>query len=77
LEKINPQQVLQNVTTGSLVDTNINTLFFATAMGKINVNGKDVMVLSVQSPLGVALNGKANGDVVDFNGRQVEILEVN
>jgi len=77
LEKINPQQVLQNVTTGSLVDTNINTLFFATAMGKINVNGKDVMVLSVQSPLGVALNGKAKGDVVDFNGRQVEILEVN
>ncbi|MBK7855609.1 MAG: GreA/GreB family elongation factor [Bacteroidetes bacterium] len=60
-----------------MVDTNINTLFFATAMGKINVNGKDVMVLSVQSPLGVALNGKAKGDVVDFNGRQVEILEVN
>lgn len=76
LEKINPKQVLQNVTTGSMVVTNLNTLFFAAAIGKINADGKDIMVLSIQSPLGVALKGKAKGDLVHFNGRQMQVLEV-
>lgn len=76
LEKINPKQITQRITTGSLVFTQINTLFFAIAIGKINVGGIDVMALSIQSPIGVELKGKAKGDVVNFNGRQVEILEV-
>lgn len=76
LEKINPQQVLQHITIGSLVVTNLNILFFASAIGKINVDGKDIMVLSIQSPVGVELKGKGKDDVVNFNGRQVEVLEV-
>ncbi|MFM7234670.1 MAG: GreA/GreB family elongation factor [Flavobacteriales bacterium] len=64
------------VTEGSIISTNENTLFLAAPIGKIQFNGADVFVISTQSPLGKILLGKAEGETVTFNQRNITILQV-
>ena len=64
------------VAEGSIVTTSDNTLFIAAPMGKIQFEGKEVFVISAQSPLGKLLMGKAAGESVSFNQRTIAILEV-
>jgi transcription elongation GreA/GreB family factor len=64
------------VAEGSIVATPDNTLFIAAPMGKIQFEGKDVFVISAQSPLGKLLMGNAAGESVSFNQRTISILDV-
>jgi transcription elongation GreA/GreB family factor len=64
------------VAEGSIVKTSDNTLFIAAPMGKIQFEGKDIFVISAQSPLGKLLMGKSVGVSVSFNQRNIAILDL-
>jgi hypothetical protein len=62
---------------GSLIRTNHRFLFLSIALGKVEIDGTEVMALSPQSPLGRKLIGLSASDVVEMNGIQYTVEEVN
>ncbi|MEP7169012.1 MAG: hypothetical protein ABI855_06530 [Bacteroidota bacterium] len=76
LEKIVTQTVSEKIIKGSLIKANDNYFYLSIALGKINVHGVPVIVLSSQSPLGQKMAGLKKGDSVDMNGIHYVIEEV-
>ncbi|HVO30436.1 MAG TPA: hypothetical protein VMV18_06860 [bacterium] len=52
--------------------------FLATAGGglKVRLDGLEVQVLTPEAPLGELMVGKTRGDVLEMNGREIEIVAV-
>ena len=77
LEKINPILSAKQIVIGSLVKTDRGYLFLSVAMGKINTDGIDVIVLSPQSPLGEKMIGMVVGNAAEINGNKylIETIE--
>lgn len=69
------QKLIMQRNPGTLVKANGNYIFIAVALGKIEVAGKTVMVISPQSPLGIKLAGQPKGAVVNMNGMNYLIEE--
>jgi transcription elongation GreA/GreB family factor len=61
---------------GSLIQTNRGLLFLSVAMGKVVVDGAEVIILSPQSPLGKKLLELRVKDSVEVNGTEYVIEEV-
>ena len=68
LEKIKPDLQTDVVVNGSLINTNRGYLFLSAALGKAEIEGKKVIALSAQSPLGQKLLGLKIGDTAEING---------
>ena len=77
LQKIDIHANPAQVTNGSLVKTNKGYLFLSIALGKLLVDGIDVIVLSPQSPLGFKLMGLSADMSVEINGVIYVIEETN
>ncbi len=67
LDAIDPDVPLQRVALGSFVETARATYFLSIALGKLHVEGQDLVALSLQSPLGAALKGLQAGDKFVMN----------
>lgn len=76
LEKINPQIVHANVSLGALVKTTMGDFFVAIGAGVIALNGKNIMVISPQAPIGQILMGKTENDTFEFRGKNYKVLSV-
>jgi transcription elongation GreA/GreB family factor len=76
LEKISTLPLQQTIAIGSLIKTNKGYLYFSIPIGKINVDGKDVMALSIQSPLGKKLMGLSVNEKAELNTHQYIIEEI-
>ena len=76
LERINPEIKTSVVVNGSLLKTNKDYLFISTALGKAEVEGKKVIALSPQSPLGQKLMGLKTGQTAEINGTQYFIESI-
>jgi transcription elongation GreA/GreB family factor len=61
---------------GSLVRMADSYYFLSTALGKMSVDGRAVIALSMQSPLGSRLAGLAVGDRVTMNGKELIVEEL-
>jgi transcription elongation GreA/GreB family factor len=61
---------------GSLVETDKGYFFMAGSIGKIQVSGKAVFVISRRSPLALVFMGKKQKDTVMFNGVSYRINAV-
>ncbi|MFT3796793.1 hypothetical protein [Flavobacterium sp.] len=61
LDKIDPMAMHQKIALGSLVEANGMLLFICAALPKINIEGKTVIAVSPQSPLGQKLLGHEVG----------------
>lgn len=68
LDKIETHPDTSQIMKGSLIKTNQGYLFLSVAFGKITVEGKSVMVISLKSPLGIKLMGLKVNDAVEING---------
>lgn len=68
LKRIDPQAKHDVVANGSLVKTDRGYIFIGVPLGKVKVDGVDVMCLTMQSPLGVQMNGRRAGERVVVNG---------
>jgi len=69
-----PSPTIQN---GSLVETNQGIFFFGLAFGKLVVNKKEIMVLSLNSPLGKVFFEKIETDPIIFMNREYRILKIS
>ncbi len=67
LQKIDIAVTTEQITKGSLIKTNKGYLFLSIALGKINVEGIDIIVLSPKSPLGLKLMGLTAKSSVAIN----------
>jgi transcription elongation GreA/GreB family factor len=76
LMKLAIQKEYKKVEVGSLVYTNQENYFFSIAYGKLVINNEIFYVISLASPLGMALNNKAVGDRVQFQGREILVERV-
>ena len=74
-EHLKSQQILKNinpnphkiVTLGSLVETEKGMFFIAISLGEILFNQEKVFVISTESPLAKAMNGKKVGETFIVN----------
>jgi transcription elongation GreA/GreB family factor len=76
LERINPDNHSDKVALGSLVVANGIYLFVSAALPKITVEGKSILALSSQSPLGAIMMGRQVGDTFEVNGAKYTIQEI-
>lgn len=70
LQRIDPDAKSEVVINGSLVKTNKGWIYISIPLGKVVVDGNDVMCLSAQSPLGMKLMGKKTSEHVNVNGTE-------
>lgn len=76
LKAISPKMVYDTVRMGSLVKTTSNTFFISISAGKIDLDNFSVFAISLGSPIGMLLNDKTAGDLIEFNGNTFTITEV-
>lgn len=76
LNKINLNESLKNVKLGSLVITTQGNYFLSISAGKITYLGKIYYAISIGSPIGKILLGKALGSNLDFNGKSFNIIGI-
>lgn len=61
---------------GSLVQTQDNWYYLSIPVGKLSLDQGDCYVISMSSPLGKELLGKAKEDRFTFRGQEMQILNV-
>lgn len=74
-EQLKSQQILKNiqpishktVNLGSLVETDKGKFFIAVSLGELSFNQEKIFIISAESPLAKAMNGKKEGDVFIVN----------
>ena len=74
-EHLKSQQILKNinpnphkiVTLGSLVETEKGMFFIAISLGELSFNQEKIFVISAESPLAKAMNGKKVGETFIVN----------
>ena len=76
LSKISLEVDVTSVQLGALVVTSQGNYFISIGLGKINVLGDDCYAISGGSPLGIAMMGKQKGQRINFQGRNIEIIDV-
>lgn len=76
LDKIAGNQVSQKIALGSLVQANGMYLFVSTAMPKVTIDGKTIIALSPQSPLGNQLLGKEAGYTFSIQSTHYKVESV-
>ena len=76
LSKISLEVDVTSVQLGALVVTSQGNYFISIGLGKINVLGDDCYAISGGSPLGIAMMGKQKGQMINFQGRNIEIIDV-
>lgn len=76
LTKLNPEAQAVKIGLGSLVHTSEGWYYFSVSIGKVDAGKEKAYVLSLASPLGREALSKMKGDIIDFRGRKIEILDV-
>ena len=76
LEQLPAQNSSGKVNNGSLVETDRGWIFIGAALGKINVNDKEVICISQQSPLGKLLFVQDSGSIVSLHNVKYQILSI-
>ena len=83
-EHLKSQQILKNinpnphkiVTLGSLVETEKGKFFIAVSLGELSFNQEKIFVISAESPLAKAMNGKKTGKSFVVNNLQQTIKNI-
>ncbi len=76
LLKIQPKVVSEKVSFGSLVNTSTGKYFISVGLGKIALDQEIIYAVSLASPIGQALMGTQQGDMITFNANSIQILNV-
>lgn len=77
LAKIDVSKQNNGVGLGSLVETNRGSFFLASNIGKLMIDDQEIIVISLQSPLGEKLVTHKQGDQFDFNNVRYEIFKLS
>jgi hypothetical protein len=64
------------VASGALFKIHLGWIWVAASVGKITCQSQEVQVVSIDSPLIMALKGKRKGENVIFRGQKTEIIDL-
>jgi transcription elongation GreA/GreB family factor len=76
LQNIDITKPSLSVGFGTLVNTSAGYFFISVSVGKIEIDGKTVMAISSNSPIGMVLKGKKVGEGFLFMGKEAVVLGV-
>ena len=76
LEKLDPEKSYETVTFGALVITDTQKVFVSIGMGKLECNGMEYYVVSPIVPFFRSMEGKKVGDIFEFRGQKITILDI-
>ena len=76
LQNIDITKLSLSVGLGTLVNTSLGYFFVSVSIGKIEIEGMSITVVSSNSPIGMVLKGKQVGDKFLFMGREVVIVSL-
>jgi len=62
---------------GTIIETNQGVYFLSISAGQIVVEGNVYFAISVSSPIGQLLLGKKVGDVLRWNGKEINIQKIS
>jgi transcription elongation GreA/GreB family factor len=62
---------------GSLVQTNNGVFYLSIPYGNCTYQNKNIVVLSIQSPVGKLFQGKKTGDEIHFNQKSYKIIKID
>jgi transcription elongation GreA/GreB family factor len=77
LEQLSPDRESKKAELGSLVVTSAGKYFIAVALGKIRQDDEVYYAISLEAPLSKALLGKMKGEIIHFNQKRIEILDIS
>lgn len=66
----------ERITFGSAVKTSVANYFIAIPAGEVKTGDEKFYAVGASSPIAQALSGKAAGEKLEFNGREILIKEV-
>ena len=61
---------------GSFVQTSEGDYFISIGLGKTDIENKPVYCISLASPIGKMLNNKKTGDLLNFKGKAMTIINI-
>jgi hypothetical protein len=70
---IDPSRI---VTSGALIKIPFGWIWVAASVGKVTCKGNEIHVVSIDSPIIMALKGKRKGETVIFRGQKTKILSI-
>lgn len=76
LERVKGVRKGHGIGFGSLVITDKMNFFVAASMGDFDLDGKKYFIISTQTPIFEAMEGKEPGDSFSFRGRNYKIIDV-
>jgi len=76
LSEINSKEKHTKIGLGSFFNSSIGYFYLSVALGEIEIEGIKVFAISPVSPIGKELVGLSENDKINFNGRDVEILDL-
>lgn len=76
LDQLNVNHSSTIVQSGSLVATNHGNFFIAISAGKLSTDDQTFFAISPDSPVGLKLKGRQQGDTFVFNDKTYEVLKV-
>jgi hypothetical protein len=76
LHKIDPTIRSEKVGFGSVVETDLQKVFISVGLGKIIIENGQYFAISTRVPFYEAMKGKSKGDIFEFRGNNVRILDV-
>jgi hypothetical protein len=76
LSKISLEMDCTTIKPGALVITSQGNYFISIGLGRINANGYECYAISGGSPIGLVLMGANQGQNINFQGRNIEIIAI-
>ena len=78
ITKINPKIINESVSHGSVVKTNVENYFISAFIvnDSINIDGDDYFPISLNSPLGRAMEDRKTGDSIEIGSDIIKISDV-
>ncbi|MDH5605076.1 MAG: hypothetical protein OEY51_14095 [Cyclobacteriaceae bacterium] len=76
LTRIDPAEINKDIKAGTLLHTNHGWMYIATGLGKITIDGIEIMVISTSAPLIDTLKKVVAGSNREMNGQKVTIQEM-
>ncbi|MFU8844507.1 MAG: hypothetical protein ACNA7V_11945 [Bacteroidales bacterium] len=76
LHKVDPTIRNKQVGFGSVVETDLQKVFVSIGLGKVIIENDQYFAISTRVPFFEAMKGKSKGDVFEFRGTKVRILDI-
>ena len=77
ISAIDPSKVTTKIKNGSLVTTEAGVFFISTSLGKLEIDGNPIFVISPVSPIAQVMLDLTSGDSFEFNGKKNSVASLS